>query len=191
MKNDKIKILALFGKSGAGKDTIQKWLVRTQDMHGIVSCTTRPPRDNEKNDVDYHFVTPEEFALEYALGHFLETTEFNNWKYGTSISSLRKDKINVGVFNIHGIHQLLYDDRIKVCPIYIDCQNKIRLLRCLNREKNVDCYEVCRRYLADEEDFNKLIDDFSYITYNNSFDLGTFNILNLPEVKEFIEDINS
>lgn len=189
MKNDKIKILALFGKSGAGKDTIQKWLVRTQDMHGIIPCTTRPQRENEEDKIDYYFMSPEGFSIEYALGHFLEATEFNNWKYGTLISSLRKDKINVGVFNIQGIQQLLCDNRIKVCPVYIECQNKIRLLRCLNREKNVNCYEVCRRYLADEKDFKNVI--FPYVTYDNSFDLGTFNILNLPEVKEFIEDINS
>lgn len=189
MKNDKIKVLALFGKSGAGKDTIQKWLVRTQDMHGIVPCTTRPPRENEKDGQDYFFMSKEDFGIKYAMGDFLETTEFNNWKYGTLISSLRKNKINVGVFNIQGIEQLLYDDRIEVLPVFIFCRPKTRLLRCLNRENHVDCNEVCRRFLADNEDFKKI--PFSYATYENSFDREPFGLLNIPFIETFVKDINS
>ena len=52
----KYKIIALFGKSSAGKDTIQKWLVQHMDnAHEIISCTTRPPRDYENDGIDYHF----------------------------------------------------------------------------------------------------------------------------------------
>ena len=59
---NKYKVLALFGKSGAGKDTIQKWLTTNYNMNGIISCTTRPKRDYEKDGVDYHFLSNEEFA---------------------------------------------------------------------------------------------------------------------------------
>ena len=47
----KIKIIALFGHSGSGKDTIQKWIVShyPDKFNGIVSCTTRPERENEEN----------------------------------------------------------------------------------------------------------------------------------------------
>ena len=51
---DKIKIIALYGKSSSGKDTMQKFLLKTiKNSHGIISCTTRPPRDYEKNGKDY------------------------------------------------------------------------------------------------------------------------------------------
>ena len=44
-KMEKIKILALFGESGAGKDTIQQWMVSAlPETKGIVSCTSRPDR---------------------------------------------------------------------------------------------------------------------------------------------------
>ena len=59
---NKYKILALFGKSGAGKDTIQKWLTTNYNMNGIISCTTRPPRDYERDGIHYHFLSNEEFA---------------------------------------------------------------------------------------------------------------------------------
>ena len=56
---EKIKILALFGKSGAGKDTVQKYIVKKIPslFNGIVSCTTRPQREFEYNGKDYHFIS--------------------------------------------------------------------------------------------------------------------------------------
>ena len=51
---EKIKILALFGKSASGKDSIQKWITTNypQLTNKIVSCTTRPPRSGEQDGVD-------------------------------------------------------------------------------------------------------------------------------------------
>ena len=58
----KYKIIALFGKSSAGKDYLQKWIVNNFNVNKMVSCTTRPPRDYEKEGVDYFFLTNEKFA---------------------------------------------------------------------------------------------------------------------------------
>ena len=51
-------------KSASGKDTIQKWIVTNfpELTKGIVSCTTRPPREGEQDGVAYHFLSDEEFA---------------------------------------------------------------------------------------------------------------------------------
>ena len=50
---NKIKLLALFGESGVGKSTIQHWLVNNlPNTHKIIPCTSRPPRDYEKDGVD-------------------------------------------------------------------------------------------------------------------------------------------
>ena len=62
IKMNKIKIIALYGKSSSGKDTMQKFLLKTiKNSHGIISCTTRPPRDYEKNGRDYYFLSNEKF----------------------------------------------------------------------------------------------------------------------------------
>ena len=63
---NKYKIIALFGPAGSGKDYIQKKVMETgwgkEHLHEIISCTTRPPRENEKDGIDYHFLaTSEEF----------------------------------------------------------------------------------------------------------------------------------
>ena len=97
------KIIALFGPSGSGKDTLAKILAERKDINEIVSCTTRPMRDYEKDGVDYHFLTNEDFAKKVLDGSMLEATSFRDWFYGTPIDSLKEDKINVGVFNIQGI----------------------------------------------------------------------------------------
>ena len=48
---NKIKVIALFGKSASGKDSIQKWIIKSfpSATHSIISCTTRPKRDYEED----------------------------------------------------------------------------------------------------------------------------------------------
>ena len=183
---NKYKVLALFGKSGAGKDTIQKWLTTNYNMNGIISCTTRPPRDYERDGIHYHFLSNEEFAQKVLNMSMLEATVFNDWCYGTPIESLKEDKINEGVFNIQGIECLLQDNRLDILPIFIDCSNKTRLLRNIKREKVPNCLEICRRFITDEKDFSDI--NFDYITFDNNDDRnrGFYGILNLPTVKEFL-----
>lgn len=168
----KIKILALFGKSASGKDTIQKWITTnfSKITKGIVSCTTRPPRDGEQEGVDYFFLTDEEFAAKVLDGSMLEATSFREWFYGTALDQLDPDKINVGVFNITGIECILDDPRLEVVPVWIHASDKARLRRSLDREDNPDCNEICRRFLADEKDFDEM-DDFDYFGWVNG-DIG-------------------
>lgn len=150
----KYKIIALFGKAGAGKDTIQQWIVNNYfDVHGVVSCTTRPPRDYEEGGVDYHFLSSKDFTKRVLDGTMLEATEFRGWFYGTPLTSLDINKINIGVFNIAGIDALLEDDRLEVYPVIVYAPDKTRLLRQLKREQSPDCEEICRRFQTDNKDF--------------------------------------
>lgn len=169
---DKIKILALFGKSASGKDSIQKWIVSNYPRltNKIVSCTTRPPRSGEQDGVDYFFLSDEEFAKKVLDGSMLEATSFREWFYGTALDQLDQKKINVGVFNITGIECILDDPRLEVVPVWIHASDKTRLKRSLNREDNPDCKEICRRFLADEKDFDEM-DDFEHWGWINE-DIG-------------------
>ena len=93
----KIKILALFGKSASGKDSIQKWITTNypQLTNKIVSCTTRPPRSGEQDGVDYFFLSDEEFAKKVLDGSMLEATSFREWFYGTALDQLDPDSRGV------------------------------------------------------------------------------------------------
>ena len=183
----KTKIVALFGESGAGKDTLQHWLVRRFDnMHGMVSYTSRPKRDYEHEGVEYHFVSRDEFE-KYIFNHeLLEYTVFNGWFYGTPLHEAKPDKINIGVFNPAGVRKLLtFSSDIEVLPVWVQADDKTRLIRTLEREKNPNCYEICRRFMADKEDFSNI--DFSHEIYLNKENDGAFyGIFNRPKFRQFI-----
>lgn len=165
----KIKVIALFGRSGCGKNTLQNYLLKhISNSHKIINCTTRPIRDYEKDKVDYYFLTSKEFAKKIEHGDMIEAAIFNNWGYGTTIEALQEHKINIGVFNIESINCLLEDSRLKIIPIYITVDSKIALLRSLQREEYPDCKEICRRFLSDEKDFQNDNIDFDYLTYDNN-----------------------
>lgn len=171
--NSKYKIIALFGEAGSGKDYIQKAVMKTiwgkTHFNQIISCTTRPPREGEKDGVDYHFISSsEEFFNFENLQKWIEFTNFRNWWYGTSIDHLSKDKINIGVFNIAGIKSINEDEEMECFPIYIKTYPKIRLLRQLQRETEPDCDEIIRRYLTDKKDFSEI--PFHYHIIENNTD---------------------
>lgn len=165
-------IVALMGKAGAGKDTLlNKICAEYPEYHKIVSCTTRPMRDNEKEGEDYHFLSVSQFIEKVMNGDMLEATEFNGWHYGTMKSSLI-DGINIGVFNPEGydcLTQIPMKD-VKIIGIYIRCNDKERLIRQLNREFEPNVKEIIRRYQTDEDDF---------IALDNK---------QLPQVVEFYND---
>lgn len=153
----KYKIIAVMGQAGAGKDSFVHALIAGNYFPGakeIVSCTTRPIREHEVDGVNYHYLTNEEFADQVVNGEMLEATVFNNWCYGTSIKNLDEKVLNIGVFNPEGIEILQEANNIDLTIIYIIANDKVRLLRQLNREENPNCDEIVRRFSADKKDFN-------------------------------------
>jgi guanylate kinase len=168
----KIKLFAIVGKSGAGKDTILRETVEAapEVFHEIISCTTRPPRDNEIDGVNYYFITPEIFRFLKDSGEMLEWAKFNDWIYGTEKAALNPEKVNIGVFNPEGIISLMNRDDIDLTIIYIIVGNKIRMLRQLNREINPDVKEIVRRFNTDEHDF-VWIDKFAHQIFTNETEL--------------------
>lgn len=164
-----MKIVALMGEAGSGKDTILHKLMEQYPAYfnEIISCTTRPPREGEKNGVNYYFLSIDEFTQKVLNGDMIEATEFNDWHYGTDRESLTIDKINIGVFNPEGIRCLQEDDNIELYVFYVRAAGKQRLLRQLNREENPDVDEIVRRYKTDTQDFGYL-EDIKYQTLENN-----------------------
>ena len=171
---NKVKVIALFGKAGSGKDTILHALVnKFPDRYNeIVSCTTRPPREGEQEGVNYYFLTVDQFTEKVLNGDMLEATEFNNWHYGTALSSLSTEKINVGVFNPEGIRCLMEDNFVDLIAYYVQVGDKERLIRQLIREVDPDVKEIIRRFSADEKDFEDLEDiDYQVIINQDKNDV--------------------
>ena len=176
----KYKIIAVMGQAGAGKDSFVNAIIKGNYLSlakPIISCTTRPIRENEQDGVNYHYLTNEEFAEQVVNGEMLEATVFNNWCYGTSTKNLDKNAINLGVFNPEGVEILRGYDNIDLIVIYIVADDKVRLLRQLNREEHPDCNEIVRRFGTDKQDFretriNSISPDF-VIENNGEQDIDT------------------
>lgn len=150
-----IEVFAIVGKSGAGKDYLLRKVVSMEPtiFNEIISCTTRPKRENETDGVNYHFISTDDFIYKKNHGEMLEVSYFRDWWYGTSLDSLIKDKINIGVFNPTGIISLSKNSDINLTVFYLDTEDKERLMRQLTRETNPDTDEIVRRYITDERDF--------------------------------------
>ena len=90
-KLNKGSILILSGPSGCGKSSILKELYKRIDNYYFsISTTTRSPRVGEKDGVDYHFVTKEQFEDGIDNNEFLEYASVHHNFYGTSLSNINK-----------------------------------------------------------------------------------------------------
>lgn len=176
-------IIAICGKSCAGKDTLVKSLVSTispfYPIEKIVATTTRPKRSNEKNDVDYHFVSPRYFYKAFK-GEFLSVAEYNKWFYGIEKGEIKPDKINIGIFNIADLINLThYITEYNIIPIYLDLALEWRLKRSYKRE-NKWKWEYFRRAWNDYKDFQDINKILNMYEYHLTIPLGQDDTYVLP-----------
>lgn len=158
------KIFYLMGKSASGKDSIYKELkVRMPELKTIVIYTTRPIREGERDGVEYHFVTEEVLENLQQAGKVIELRAYDTvhgiWKYFTADDGqfdAPEDYLAIGT--LESCEALIrYFGKEKVIPIYIEVEDGIRLQRALERErmqKTPRYEELCRRFLADAQDFS-------------------------------------
>jgi guanylate kinase len=79
------------GPSGVGKGTLIRGLLgQLPELELSVSATTRRPRPGEREGVDYHFLTPDEFARHVDEGDFLEHATYSGNRYGTLRSEVAR-----------------------------------------------------------------------------------------------------
>ena len=162
-------MLLLCGKSCAGKDTIQKELIK-MGMQSVVSYTTRPPREHETEGVEYHFITKEEFLEKEKQGFFAETVSYNvatdeTWYYGSAVEDLTDDKVMI--VNPQGLRQIQKIRSLNPVTFYITAGEETIWNRL--RQRGDDSAEARRRLNADDEDFFGIEKD---IDFSFSNDLG-------------------
>ena len=160
------RIYYLIGKSATGKDTIHAALLKDKalKLHNIVPYTTRPIRDGEKEGREYHFITEERYGELKAAGRIIEERAYDTvhgiWRYMTvQDGRIRSDRDYVSVGTVEAYRKLRdHFGADRVVPVYIDVETGERLARALARERahdNPKYTELCRRFLADERDFDE------------------------------------
>ena len=169
-------LVILSGVSGAGKDTIRKELMkRLNNTTSLPSYTSRNPREDEEEGVQYHFITKEEFEKKIKNNEFYEYNLHHNNYYGTS-KVLLNDKISSGKIIIKDIEvngtenliNLLKDD-VKIVTIFLKVEKEELRRRLINRGDNLSEEEMNLRLgrLEYEESKIKLYD---YVIKNDDFE---------------------
>lgn len=161
------KIFYVMGKSASGKDTIYKNLTeRLPQLKQVVLYTTRPIREGEKDGEEYYFTTGERLNELRVEGKIIEErtyqTALGPWSYFTvddgQIDVKSDDTyLMIGTLESYEKTRNYYGVDLLI-PLYIEVEDGKRLKRALEREfmqKDPKYAELCRRYLADEEDFNE------------------------------------
>ena len=160
-------IYCLMGKSASGKDTIYNRLLAMERLHlrRVVPYTTRPMRSGETDGQTYVFCTEQQVADFEAAGKIIELrayhTMYGIWTYFTAddgqICLAESDYLMIGTLEAY--EQIRdYFGMDKVCPVYVEVDDGLRLQRALDRDRAQDqpkYAEMCRRFLADEEDFSE------------------------------------
>jgi len=90
-------VFVITGPSGVGKGTLIRGLMeRIPSLELSVSATTRSPRPGERDGVDYHFLSHDEFDRRVAAGEFVEHADYAGRRYGTLRSELER-RVRAGV----------------------------------------------------------------------------------------------
>lgn len=158
-------MIVLVGESASGKSSIERYLVDNYGYSKVVSYTTRQPRPNEVDGVDYHFVGVDEFLKLKEQGFFAETATYNMWHYGTAKEDCTDDKI--AVLTPHGLRQISKVNGINVLSFYIDVPRRDRLIKILQRGDDIE--EAYRRSLSDVGQFDGIKDEVDYVIYNAQY----------------------
>lgn len=155
------------GKSATGKDTIFRELMEQLEdkVKMVVLYTTRPMRTGERQGVEYRFVTKEQRDRMYQQGKIIEErvykTVLGDWNYFTADDGqidLTKHSYMM-ISTLEGYESLvMHFGQEQVVPVYIEVEDGQRLQRALLREQkqaSPKYEEMCRRFLADQEDFKE------------------------------------
>lgn len=156
-------IFYVIGKSSSGKDTIYQSILKRLNLLPLVLYTTRPMRQNEQDGREYHFIDRDGFEKMLKDGNVIEQRTYDTiyglWTYFTGNDSIDlKQGSYLGIGTLESYLKLReFWGADRMVPLYIQVDDDIRLMRAIKREQ-CEAYpnykELCRRFIADSEDFS-------------------------------------
>ena len=167
-------LIVISSPSGAGKTSICKKLIELdRNLKPSISITTREPRKNEKDGVDYFFTSKKDFDLKIKNNEFLEYADVFNNKYGTLISSTNEllEKSYDVLFDIdwQGTQQLSQDNN-NILTIFILPPNKEEIERRLRERERESSEEIVLERMSKFEDELSHWKEYDYVVTNDNFD---------------------
>ena len=178
-------LIVISSPSGAGKTSICKELLKLdRKIRPSISVTTRKPRNNETDGVDYIFVSDDDFNEQISKGNFLEYANVFNNKYGTLASTTEKllsDNYDV-LFDIdwQGTQQLSQNNN-NILTIFILPPNKAEIERRLKKREteNSESINIVNERMSKFEDELSHWKEYDYVVTNDDFEKCISEILNI------------
>ena len=163
-------LIVLSGPAGSGKTTLSRMLAeRREDCELSLSATTRESRANEKDGVDYFFLTVEEFERRKKAGDFAESAKvFGNY-YGTPLAFLR-ERLSAGKnvvmdIDVQGAMTLMEIFPKEVFVFIVPKSKEILKQRLVDRKRD-DAEEIKRRLEFASKEMEK-VKDYRYLIVND------------------------
>ena len=178
-------LIVISSPSGAGKTSVCKKLLELDsELKPSISVTTRKPRNNETNGVDYIFTSKKDFDKKISDGQFLEYADVFNNKYGT-LASTTRDLLNQDydvLFDIdwQGTQQLSQNNN-NILTIFILPPDKNEIERRLKKREteNSENIDIVSERMSKFEDEISHWKEYDYVVTNDNFDECVTEILNI------------
>lgn len=163
-------IFILSGPSGAGKTSICRFIRSSSiNVKYIISATSRPKRDTERDGIDYLFFTKEEFKNKIEQNYFLEWAEVHGLLYGTPRVSvenfIKKGKICIMDIDIQGAENIkkIYPEAISIFII----PPSWRILKNRLYKRGTENNQIIKKRLLDASNELKHIRNYDYMIVND------------------------
>ena len=167
------KLYVISGSSGVGKGTILKgFLDRNPDFLLSISCTTRTPRPNEIDGVNYFFMSEDEFEECIKQDKFLEYAEFAGNYYGTKkryIKQCLEEGKNV-ILEIDTKGALQVKKRMPEAVLIFVCPPSFEALEARLRGRHTEDEETIQKRLHEAKTELERADSFDYKVINDDLD---------------------
>ena len=162
----KNRLICIIGRTGSGKDTFGRYINYKYNILPVVSYTTRPMRDSEKDGVEHYFITEEEYQSQYKDIKKMAYTEINGYRYFTTYEQINKCKDDKYYYIIDpkGLKYLreniTEEDNIELLVIYVRCTDKLRFDRYVSRSEAKSYTDTfLSRDRAENEQFSEFEDN--------------------------------
>lgn len=160
--------LILVGKSCSGKTEISKYLTENFRYDKVISTTTRSPRKDEVDGIDYNFLNKKDFLSKYERGELFCVGEYNGNFYGLDIDDIRDVDNKVFILEPNGALEL-YEFLENSIMLYVNADDGIIFGRQLRRGDNEE--EISGRKLYDMITFDGFSDICDVIEIDNNGDI--------------------
>ncbi|HSF22813.1 MAG TPA: guanylate kinase [Blastocatellia bacterium] len=166
-------LIVVSAPSGAGKSSLaERALKRIHGLKFSVSYTTREPRGTEKDGVDYHFVSDDEFRAMKDRGEFLESAEVHGYRYAThreAVDKLLAEGLDVILdIDVQGAEQVR--DRVTEAITVFILPPSREILEARLRSRNLNEPRDLERRLRNAAVEVKLYEKFDYVIVNDDID---------------------